>query len=268
MKSLNSNLNWMLPRGLAVAFAVTVWAANPSFAQAASSSPEPSTAATPTASVPDAIRTALQQRFQRLPPIDGIEPSAVAGLWEVRMGNEVVYVDAKAEHLIKGDIIDTVSRRNLTQDRVTQLSVVDFASLPLQDAIVWKNGNGARKIAVFADPNCGYCKHFEQGLKDVKNITVYTFLYPILGGDSPQKAEAIWCAKDRADAWNGWMRDGKSPPKLLGPCQNPLERNLAFGQKHHINGTPGILFEDGTRIPGALSPQALEEQFKKIGKKS
>lgn len=148
--------------------------------------------------VPEAIRAALQKRFERLPAIDSIEPAPVPGLWEVRMGTEVVYTDAAGDHLIKGEIIETASRRNLTEERVSKLTAIDFASLPLNDAVVWKSGNGSRKIAVFADPNCGYCKRFEQSLKDVKDVTVYTFLYPILGGDSPQKSEAVWCAKDRA----------------------------------------------------------------------
>lgn len=215
-----------------------------------------------------AIRTALAQRFDKLPPIDSVEPAPVPGLWEVRLGHDIVYTDAGGNYLIQGEIIETESRRNLTQERVAKLSTIDFASLPLQDAVVWRNGTGARKIAVFADPNCGYCKRFEQGLKEVKDVTVYTFLYPILGGDSPQKSEAVWCAKDRAAAWNQWMRDGTAIPRSLGPCETPIQRNLELGRKHRVNGTPAIVFEDGSRVPGAIEPAAIESHFQRLAKKS
>ena len=214
------------------------------------------------ASAPEVIKAALVQRFERLPPIDGVEPAPVAGLWEVRIGTDVYYTDASGDHLIRGEIIETTSRRNLTEERLAKLTAIDFASLPLKDAIVWKNGTGERKMAVFADPNCGYCKRFEQGLATVKNVTVYTFLYPVLGGDSPQKSEAIWCAKDRAAAWNALMRDGAPVPKMMGAvCDNPVARNMALGQKHRINGTPAIVFEDGTRVPGAISPDKIEARL-------
>ena len=126
--------------------------------------------------------------------------------------------------------------------------------------MVWKQGSGARRIAVFADPNCGYCKRFERDLQQVKDVTVYTFLIPILGGDSPEKATNIWCAKDSTRAWRDWMLDGKAPPRSMGNCETPMARNLALSRKHKVNGTPAIVFEDGTRVPGAMSAEQLEKQ--------
>jgi thiol:disulfide interchange protein DsbC len=177
------------------------------------------------------------------------------------MGTDIVYSDEQGNHIIEGNLIDTRSRANLTEVRVNKLTAIDFASLPLKDAMVWKQGTGARRIAVFADPNCGYCKKFERDLQQAKDVTVYTFLVPILGGDSPEKSANIWCAKDNTRAWRDWMLDAKAPPRNMGHCDTPLARNLALSRKHKVNGTPAIVFEDGTRVPGALTADQIEKQL-------
>jgi thiol:disulfide interchange protein DsbC len=206
------------------------------------------------------IRKNLSSRYPDV-TIDEVNKTPIPGLFELRLGSEVIYSDAEGNYLVQGNIIDTKSRKNLTEERVNKLSAIAFESLPLADAIVWKNGKGTRKLAVFADPNCGYCKKFERDLTNVKDVTVYTFLIPILGGDSPQKAQAIWCSKDRTAAWRSWMIEGTQPPKLLGQCESPVARNMAFAQKYRINGTPALVFEDGTRVPGALPAADVEKQL-------
>lgn len=208
-----------------------------------------------------AIRKNLVERLPNFPPIDEVSKTPIPGLYEVRLGSEVIYTDETGNHVIQGSLIDTRTRTNITEARLNKLSAVDFSALPLKDAIVWKNGTGARRIAVFADPNCGYCKRFEADLQKVKNVTVYTFLLPVLGGDSPQKSENIWCAKDQAKTWLSWMLDNKTPPKNMAACSTPIERNLEFARKYRINGTPAIIFTDGTRIPGAISAEQLEKQL-------
>jgi thiol:disulfide interchange protein DsbC len=215
------------------------------------------------------IRKALTERLAGLPKIEEVRQSPMAGLWEIRIGNEIRYTDAAGNYLIEGELFDLRTRRNLTEERVAKLNAVDFASLPLKDAIVWKNGNGKRRIAVFADPNCGYCKRFERALQDVKDITVYTFLIPILGGDSPEKSRAIWCAKDNTASWLGWMIENKAPAKPPANCDDGvIERNMALSRRLHVTGTPAIIFEDGSRIPGALSAEQLEKRLQTIVPKS
>lgn len=210
----------------------------------------------------DTIRKNLSAVLPADIKLDEIRPGPVAGLWEVRIGNEIRYTDATGQFLIEGEILDLKNRRNLTQERITKLSEVAFSSLPLKDAIVWKKGDGKRRIAVFADPNCGYCKRFERTLNEASNVTVYTFPVAILGGDSPDKARAAWCAKDNTAAWRSWMLDGVMPPKPDAKCDaSAVERNLALSRRLHINGTPAILFEDGGRVPGAISAQQLEQRL-------
>ncbi|HEX6705432.1 MAG TPA: DsbC family protein [Albitalea sp.] len=214
------------------------------------------------------IRKNIAERLPDFPKIDEITKSAIPGIYELRIGTEILYSDERGEHIIQGELIETKSRTNLTQARIDKLTAIDFASLPLQDAIVWKQGTGARKLVVFADPNCGYCKHFERELQKVKDVTVYTFLYPILGGDSPEKARNIWCAKDNTRAWRDWMLDGTSPGRAMGQCDAAaLGRNVNLGRKHKVSGTPALVFEDGKRIPGALPPEQVEKQLVASAKK-
>ncbi|MGA0610353.1 DsbC family protein [Caldimonas sp. KR1-144] len=215
-----------------------------------------------------AIRKGLAERLASMPKIDEVSRTPVPGLFEVRVGNDIFYTDAEGAYVVRGEIIELKTRRNLTEERIDKLTAIDFAALPLKDAIVWKTGTGKRKIAVFADPNCGYCKRFETELNKVKDVTVYTFLLPVLGGDSPDKSRAIWCAKDPTAAWRNWMLEGTSPPKLLGECATPIDRNLELGRKHRINGTPAIVFEDGTRVPGMLNAAQLEKQLTASSSKS
>jgi len=144
-----------------------------------------------------AIRKALAERIPKLPKIDEIRPSPIPGLFEVRFGGtEIIYSDAAGEHIIQGSLIETKTMNNLTEERQDKLSAVEFGSLPFKDAIVIKQGNGTRKLAVFVDPNCGYCKRFERDVAALKDLTVYAFLMPILGPDliDPRRNEEIRAA--------------------------------------------------------------------------
>ena len=208
-----------------------------------------------------AIRKSIAERLPDFPKIDEVSKTPIPGIYELRIGTEVLYTDEQGNHLIEGSLIDTKTRANLTEARVSKLTAIDFSKLPLKDAIVWKTGTGKRRIAVFADPNCGFCKRFERELGSVKDLTVYTFMIPILGGDSPEKAKAIWCSKDATAAWRNWMVDGTTPPKLLGDCATPLDRNLELSRKHRVSGTPAIVFENGVRVPGMLTADQLEQQL-------
>jgi thiol:disulfide interchange protein DsbC len=209
-----------------------------------------------------AIRKAIAERYPEFPKIDEISKTPIPGLYELRFGTEIFYTDEQGNHLIEGTLIETRTHTNLTEARVAKLTAIDFASLPLKDAIVWKQGTGARRLVVFADPNCTYCKRFERELQNVKDVTVYTFLYPILGGDSPDKSRNIWCAKDNTKAWREWMINGTAPARAMGSCDTgALARNVDLGKKHKVTGTPALVFEDGRRIPGAMASDQLEKQL-------
>jgi thiol:disulfide interchange protein DsbC len=207
------------------------------------------------------IRKNLAERMPNLPKLDEIQRTPVAGLWEVRIGTDILYTDAEGQYLIQGDIFDTKARQNLTQARIDKLTAFDFPNIPFKDAIVFKQGNGARKLVVFGDPNCGYCKRFERDVAALKDVTVYTLLYPILGPDSDAKSRDIWCAKDRGKAWRDWMLDGKLPAKAEANCDiAAITRNVAFGKKHRVQGTPAAVLEDGARLPGAVPLEQLEKR--------
>ena len=207
-----------------------------------------------------AIRKTLAERIPQMEKIDEVQPTAMSGLYEVRIGTDIFYTDAKGNYLIQGELIDTRARRNLTEDRITKLSAEDYAALPFKDAFTSVRGDGKRKVAGFEDPNCGYCKRFERDMQNVDNITVYLFLYPILSPDSAEKSRNIWCAKDRTTAWEDYMVRDKTP--AAATCDtSALQRNLAFGKKYKITGTPTLIFADGSRVPGAIPARDVEKRL-------
>ena len=220
------------------------------------------TLAWPAAAQEAVIRKNLAERLPDFPKIDEVSKTPVPGLWELRVGNELFYTDEQGNHVIQGSMYDTRAKVNLTEQRIEKLTAIEFDKLPFKDAMIVKQGSGARKLAVFVDPNCGYCKRFERDLLAVKDVTIYAFLYPVLGPDSNEKSRAIWCSKDAMKTWRAWMIDGVPPPKVTGACDSAaVERNTAFGHKFRINGTPAVLFEDGKRVPGAMPLAEVEKRL-------
>ena len=209
------------------------------------------------------LRKNLAERLPNLPKIDEVARTSIPGVYEVRYGgSEILYSDEKGEYVLTGAMIETKTRADITAARIEKLLAVDFEKLPFKDAMTIKQGTGARKMAVFVDPNCGYCKRFERDLVALKDVTIYTFLIPILGPDSNVKSRDIWCAKDNSVTWRAWMVDGVAPPKSMGTCDvAAIERNLEFSRKLKINGTPAAFFVDGTRKPGAIPGAEVEKQL-------
>ncbi|MDH0200609.1 DsbC family protein [Comamonas aquatica] len=214
----------------------------------------------------DQIAKTLAERIPQLQQVDEIKPTPMKGLYEVRIGTDIFYSNASGDYLIQGELIDTRAQRNLTEDRINQLTAIDFKKLPLADAIKIVRGNGERQLAVFEDPNCGYCKRFERDLQSVDNVTVHLFLYPILSRDSAEKSRNIWCAKSSEKAWHDLMLKDKTP--AAASCDiDAIQRNLALGRKHKITGTPTLIFADNTRVPGAIPASEVEKYLATAHKK-
>ena len=207
------------------------------------------------------IRKNLAERIPQLQAIDEVSKSPMAGLYEVRVnGTEIYYTDAEANFLVQGSLIDTKQRRNLTEERVDKLTAINFEALPFKDAFTIVRGNGKRRLAVFQDPNCGYCKRFERDLQKLNHVTIHMFLYPILSADSNEKSKNIWCAKDRAKAWQDWMVRDQTP--AAANCDtSAIARNIDIGRKFKISGTPTLVFVDGSRVPGAISVAEVEKHL-------
>lgn len=207
----------------------------------------------------DTIRKNLTERLPNLPKIDEVSKTPMEGLYEVRVNKtEIFYTDRAGNYLIQGELIDTKQRTNLTEARVEKLTALPFDQLPLKDAFTIVRGNGSRKLAIFEDPNCGFCKRFERELEKLDNVTVHVFLYPILGPDSVTKSEHIWCAADKGKTFSDWMARSVLPPKAS--CDTAaVQRNVAFGQQHRITGTPTTFFADGSRVAGAVPLERIEQ---------
>jgi thiol:disulfide interchange protein DsbC len=207
------------------------------------------------------IRKNLAERIPQLQAIDEVNKSPIAGLYEVRVnGNEIYYTDEQANYLVQGNLIDTKQKVNLTEDRIEKLTAITFDNLPFKDAFTIVRGNGKRKLAVFEDPNCGYCKRFEKDLQKVNNVTIHMFLYPILSEDSTVKSKAIWCAKDKGKTWQDWMVRDQAP--TAATCDtSAVTRNVELGRKFKIQGTPTLVFVDGSRVPGAIGADQVEKRL-------
>lgn len=210
------------------------------------------------------IRKLVESRLGDDAKIDSVTRTPYSGLFEVRIGTDILYTDAKADYLFVGRVINARTHEDYTTARVDALSRIKFSDLPLDAALKMVRGNGKRVIAVFEDPNCGYCKRFRQTLNQMNNVTVYTFMYNILSEDSVVKARNIWCSPDRVKAWDDWMLNGKEAALAPGNCTTPNEKVLELGKRLKISGTPTIFFADGSRLPGAVDLNALENKLASI----
>ena len=221
--------------------------------------------------VPPAVESALRknipERMPNFPKIDEVSRTPMPGIYEIRVGTDLFYTDAEGNYILSGEMMDTRNRVNLTEQRMDRLLAIDFSQLPVKDAFTIVRGNGKRKLAVFEDPNCGYCKRFERDLQKIDNVTVYMFLYPILGPDSIEKSKAVWCARDRGRAWQDWMVRSEPPTKAEAACDvSVLAHNTEFGRRHKITGTPTLIFADGSRVPGAIAAADIEKLLANGGK--
>ena len=202
-----------------------------------------------------AVRRMFQEKLRGAAAIESVQKAPWADLYEVVIrapdGLQIFYADGSASVILSGQAIDAKSGRNLTQERVSKLSSIKWHSLPFDSAVTYVRGNGRRKIAIFSDPNCPFCKRFEKDLAKLNDLTVHIFLYPIIKPESVAQTKAVWCSKDRARAWNDLMlRDIQ--PAAKADCDTPVETLVALGHKLGANSTPTWFLETGERYQGAL----------------
>ena len=217
--------------------------------------------ASKTKSDTEKVKSALQAAFPKV-TISEVNATDWPGLYEVVVNDDIIYTDADAKYLFVGKIIDTKTREDLTAKRVNELGSIDFKSLPFDLALKSVRGDGSRQFAIFADPDCPYCRRLEEEIKGIDNITIYTFLYPLesLHPDARERAKKIWCAKDRNAAWTAWMLNKTEPTNAT--CKpEPTEQLLALGEKLNITGTPTIFFADGHRVAGVMPHDQLEKEL-------
>ncbi len=213
------------------------------------------------------VRKLLEQRFPGA-QVSDVAKTPYLGLYEAQLDDRLVYTDAQVTYVFVGSIYDTAARVNLTDARQRELNRIDVSALPLDMALKKVKGDGSRKLYVFADADCPFCKRLEAEMKGLDNVTIYTFLYPIdaLHPDSARKSARIWCSADRNKAWDDWFDYGRLPDNK-GDCATPIEQTAALGQKYRVNATPTLVFADGSVVPGALPLAQLEEELKQAGAK-
>lgn len=197
--------------------------------------------------------------------VEAVAKSGYLGLYEVYADGNIFYTDEKVTAIMVGaQMIDARSMKNVTEERMRKLTAIKFSELPLERAIKQVRGDGKRVLATFEDPNCGYCKRLAKDLQKLENVTIYTFLYPILSEDSVRKSRQIWCSADRARTWNDWMMEGKAPAGKEDCDVSAVAKNQDFGRKLNITGTPTIFFADGERVPGAVPLARIEQKLNQL----
>lgn len=212
-----------------------------------------------------AVRKAFEAKFGA--KAESVTKAGYLGLYEIYADGQILYSDEKASAFIVGPLIDGKTLKNVTQERMNKLTAIKWSDLPLERAVKQVRGDGKRVLASFEDPNCGYCKRLAKELLKLDNVTIYTFLYPILSPDSVEKSKLIWCAEDRAKAWNDWMVEGRALTGKADCDTSAIARNQEFGRRLNINGTPTLFFADGERIPGAVPLAKIEEKLAKTAGK-
>ncbi|WP_306606269.1 DsbC family protein [Azonexus sp.] len=203
--------------------------------------------------------------------VESVTKAGYLGLYEVYADGHIFYTDEKVTAMLVGgdlvrsqqavNLVDLKNNRNVTAERLRKLTAIKFTDLPLEQAIKQVRGNGKRVLATFEDPNCGYCKRLAKDLLKLENVTIYTFLYPILSEDSVKKSKQIWCSADRVRAWGDWIIDGKAPGGRDNCDTTAVTRNQEYGRRLNITGTPTIIFADGERVPGAVPLNVLEQKL-------
>ena len=206
------------------------------------------------------IKAELQGKLGSNTKIKSVTVSPIAGIYEVQVGNDVFYTDVNSKYLLQGEIIEVATGKNITEQRQNDLNRIKWADLPSANAIKIVHGNGSRQLAIFADPNCGFCKGLEKSMQQLDNVTIYTYLIPILSPDSVQKSKQIWCSSDPQKSYMDWMINGVSPTGK-GDCATPLDKNMALAKAFGITGTPTLFFADGSRFPGAVQITDIEKKF-------
>lgn len=206
----------------------------------------------------------IQRTFEKTfsVKIKGVTKAGYLGLYEVQTGDgQILYTDEKVSVVLDGQLIDTKTRTNVTEERLRKLNAIKFSDLPLDNAIKMVRGNGKRVMATFEDPNCGYCKKLARDLQKLDNVTIYTFLLPILSEDSGRKSRQIWCSGDRVRTWTDWMVEGKTPAGREDCDTAAITKNQELGGRLRITGTPTLFFADGERVPGAVPLASIEKKL-------
>ncbi len=211
------------------------------------------------------IRKSLQSKFPNIGKLEHIVKTPYGGLYEVLINDQLLYTDAQGEYIFEGSVIEAKSRRDLSEERRRVLFAIDFDQLPLELAVKKVKGNGKRKLAIFTDPNCSYCRKLEKELSGVSDVTLYFFMYPIFPG-SAEIVRNVLCAGNPVKTWDDWMLSEITPAQAV--CKTRTDEVMALGQKLHVTGTPNLIFENGMQSPGYLPLEVLEKNLNESRKAS
>lgn len=213
--------------------------------------------------VPAGLLETLQAKYPGT-RFSAVNPSPLTGVYEVVMGRNIAYTDARGDYFLFGHVMDMARQRDVTADRQNDLRKINFSALPPDSAITFVQGNGRRQLAVFSDPDCPYCRQLEAELAKLEDVTIRLYPYPLAGlhPEAMKKAQAVWCSPDRARAWRELLVNRVTPK--VSPCETPLARNRELAASLGIAGTPVLIRADGRQNAGALKASELDDWLDRI----
>ena len=231
----------------------------PSPSTNASSSPPPASVAV-TPALAAQVKAHIESNTAGAVVVDGVATSPIAGLVEVTSGMDVFYADPTGRYaLVEGRLMDLQGKQDLTAAKLERLSHIDFQKLPFELAIKTVHGRGRRHLAVFEDPTCPVCRALHKFLAQLPDVTLYTFVYPVVSPEAGPIARDVWCSPNRTALWDDVM-NGAAPPvsTALGTSAScnteAIDKTLVLGDQLHVFGTPTVFLSDGRRMVGATPP--------------
>ncbi len=211
--------------------------------------------------VPAPVAAAVDQLLGGM-SADSVLPASVPGLYEVVVGPHVVYVSADGRHMMRGDIIDLASRDNLTEGRRRGARLAAIARIDEKDMIVFGPADAKHTVTVFTDIDCGYCRKLHSQMADYNaaGVRVRYLAFPRAGVPSGvyDRMVSVWCADDPRQAMTAAKSGGRVDEKS---CDNAVASEYQLGRVLGVSGTPTIILEDGTVVPGYVPPADLVRQI-------
>lgn len=216
---------------------------------------------------PNAVSTPEEEIASLIPGLtaENVTESPISGVYEVMVGGQIVYITGDRRFLIKGDIVDLKTNESVTESRRSNMRLAQMAELKESQMIIFEPENPKHTITVFTDIDCGYCRKLHQEMDQMNDLGIrvrYVF-YPRMGPGSEgwAKAEAVWCSKDRQQA----LTDAKAGKEIKAPScgATPVAAEFEMGNRIGVRGTPAIMTEDGTLLPGYVPAAELAAYLEK-----
>jgi len=233
----------------------------PTQAFSAMSSSDASSLQAAASSDADTLKKTLEKRRPGI-KIDTVLATPIAGLFQVVVGTQVVYMDVDAHYMLDGDMVNLLTAKNYSEDAKSKIRLSLLDDLGDKNMLIYRPKKVEHKITVITDIDCPYCRRLHNEMDEymASNVEVRYIFMPLKGGNDRKKTESVWCAKDRKTTLN-MAKAGDDIEALT--CDNPLAAQMEVARKLGVRGTPAIVLETGEMLPGYIPAKKLVAELRK-----